>query len=106
MNGVAFYELNAFTQTLGAGGCSNGVVYNLGLSNTGPWKYWTGVVWATADGSSAQANTAAVLVASSNAALTAFAMDVGRGSVFFKAFMTSDGTSKCELENIHVGGNR
>lgn len=106
MNGVAFYEINAFTQSLGAGGCSNGVVYNLGLSNTGPWKYWTGVTWATADGSSAQANTAAVLVASSNAALTAFALDVGRGSVFFKAFLTSDGTTRCELDNINVGGNR
>jgi hypothetical protein len=106
MNGVAFYELNAFTQLLGAGGCSNGVVYNLGLSNSGPWKYWTGVTWATANGSSAQANTAAALVASSNAALTAFAIDVGRGSVFFKAFLTSDSTTKCELDNINIGGNR
>jgi hypothetical protein len=104
VNGISFYELNAFTQSLGAGGCSNGVVYNLGLSNTGPWKYWTGAAWATADGSSSQANTAAALVASSNAALTAFASDVGRGSVFFKAFMASDGTSKCELDNILVGG--
>jgi hypothetical protein len=26
--------------------------------------------------------------------------------VFFKAFLTSDGTTKCELDNIHVGGNR
>jgi trimeric autotransporter adhesin len=105
-NGVAFYDLNNFAQSLGAGSCSNGVVYNLGLSNTGPWKYWTGAAWATADGSSAQANTAAALVASSNAALTAFATDVARGSVFFKAFMTSTGTSKCELDNILVGGNK
>jgi hypothetical protein len=104
-NGVAFYELNSFTQTLGAGGCSNGVFYNLGLSNTGPWKYWTGATWATADGSAAQANSAAALVASSNASLTAFTTDVGRGSVFFKAFLTSDGISKCELDNILVGGN-
>jgi hypothetical protein len=107
LNGVAFYELNAFVQTLGSvGGCSNGVVYNLGLSNTGPWKYWTGTTWATANGSSAQANTAAALVASSNAALTAFGNDVGRGSVYVKAFMTSTGTSTCELDNIFIGGNK
>ena len=106
MNSVAFYELNGFIQTLGAGGCSNGVVYNLGLSNTGPWKYWNGSVWVAANGSSAEANTAAALTASSNAALTAFATEVGRGSVFFKAFLTSDGTSKCELDNIHIRGHK
>jgi len=103
VNGVAFYDLSAFTQTLGAtNGCSSGVVYNIGLSSTGPWKYWTGAAWATSNGSSAQANTAATI--NTNAAT--FGSSVGRGSVYFKAFMQSSGTSKCELDNIAVGGNR
>ncbi len=38
--GVSFYNLSSFLQTLGSGGCSSGVLYNLGTSNTGPWQYW------------------------------------------------------------------
>lgn len=101
-NGISFIDLNAYTQSLGAGGCSTGVVYNIGLSNTGPWKYWTGATWATADGSSGQANAATVI----NTNIAAFGTQFGTGSVFFKAFLQSSGTSKCELDNIQVGGNR
>jgi hypothetical protein len=101
VNGVPFYDLNSFTETLGST-CPSGVLYNIGLTNTGPWKYWNGTAWVTSNGSAAQANTASEIHA--NAAT--FGSTVGRGNVYFKAFLRSSGTSPCELDNISVGGNK
>ncbi len=44
--GVPFYTLSWFLQTVASGGCASGVLYNLGTSNTGPWMYWNGSAWA------------------------------------------------------------
>jgi len=99
-NGVPFYELTSLTQSLGAGDCTSGVVYNLALSNTGPWKYWNGSAWVTANGTEAHANSAATF----SSQLSSFGAQVGRGNVYFKAFLRSSGQSKCELSNLLIDG--
>jgi len=100
-NGVSFTSLSTFAQTLGAGGCASGIGYNLSLDKTN-WKYWNGSTWAGADGTVAQSNTASVIHANT----ATFGSQVGTGAVYFKAFLQSSGTSKCELDNIQVDGTR
>jgi len=100
-NGVRFESLSSFTESLGAGSCASGIGYNLSLDKTN-WKYWNGSAWAPASGSVAQSNTAAVIQANA----PVFGSTVGRGTVYFKAFLRSSGTSKCELDNILIEGIR
>lgn len=100
-SGVSFSDLNAYAEVLGSGSCSSGVGYNLSLDKA-TWKYWTGAAWATANGTAAQSNTAAVI----NTNTATFGTQVGKGTVYVKAYLKSSGTSKCELDNIQVGGNR
>jgi hypothetical protein len=100
-NGIAFSDLNAFTETLGAGGCSSGIGYNLSLNKT-TWKYWNGANWVTTNDTVAESNSAAVIHANT----ATFGTQVGKGTVYMKAYLKSSGTSKCELDNIQVGGNR
>jgi hypothetical protein len=100
-NGIAFYELNNFAESLGSGGCSSGVGYNLSLDKV-TWKYWNGSSWATANGTASQSNIASVIQTNT----ATFGTQVGRGTVYVKAYLKSSGTSKCEIDNINVGGNR
>lgn len=95
--GVSFYSLSSFLESLGSGGCSSGVVYSLGTSNSGPWKYWRGSAWATAGGTTAAANAATVV--SSN--LGSFG---ATASVYFKTFFQSSGSSACELNQLQLSG--
>lgn len=97
-NGIPFTSLSNFTQTLGSE-CDGGVGYNIGLSSTGPWKYWDGNSWETADGTFAQSNADTVIAANA-------ATFVGSGSIFFKAYLKSDGESPCELSDIEVEGEQ
>ncbi|MEO5668891.1 MAG: LamG-like jellyroll fold domain-containing protein [Bdellovibrionota bacterium] len=101
-NGVVFYDLASFAQTLGStNGCSGGVGYNLSLDKTN-WKYWNGSAWASADGTFAQTNPASSIQTHAST----FGSQIGRGTVYFKAFLESSGTTPCELDNIAVTGTK
>ena len=105
--GVSYYSLSSVVQTLGTNGCGSGVLYNLGVGasySTATWYWWNGTAWASAGGTTATATTYANLTASSNAAITAFASTagIGTGTVYFKAFLQSSGTSACELKNLEL----
>ncbi len=95
--GVSFYSLSSFLETLGSGSCANGLVYNLGSSSSGPWMYWNGSAWATAGGTTATANSATVV----NSNIASFG---STSSVYFKAFFQSSGSSACELNQIGLAG--
>jgi hypothetical protein len=97
--GVRFADLSTFTETLGSGGCASGIGYNLSLDKT-TWKYWNGTAWATANGTVTTSNTAATIQSN----IATFGTQVGFGTVYFKAYLQSTGTSKCELNSIHLGG--
>ncbi len=88
--GVSFYNLSSFLQTLGSGGCGGGVLYNIGSSSSGPWMYWNGSAWATA-------NAATVV----NTSIASFG---SLSQIYFKAFFQSSGTSGCELNQVSLGG--
>jgi Concanavalin A-like lectin/glucanases superfamily len=98
---INFSVLDTFTETLGSEGCSDGVTYNLSLDKT-IWKYWNGSAWATSNGLKAQSNSAAVVSANR---LT-FPTQVGRGPLYIKAYLNSTGSSKCELDNLHLDGRK
>ncbi|RYZ74411.1 MAG: LamG domain-containing protein, partial [Proteobacteria bacterium] len=97
---VSFYNINTFTESLGSGGCGGTAKYNLSVNGTN-WFYWTGTAWGAANGTYAQANTAAQI--NSNAA--AFGAAVGRTNLYVKAFLNSNGQQACELDALSIGGN-
>ncbi len=104
-NGVSYYSLSNFVATLGTGGCSSGVVYNLGVgasSAVATWYWWNGSDWVIASGAASQANTSSDLADHVNT----FGSEVGAGKVYVKAFLQSTGTSACALDNIQLSGQQ
>jgi hypothetical protein len=100
-NGVELSEINTFTESLGAAGCVGGIGYNLSLDKIN-WKYWNGANWVTANDTVLESNTEAEIIAQ----MGSFTSEVGRGTVYVKAYLKSSGTAACELENIHIEGIR
>jgi hypothetical protein len=114
--GMSYYSLASLTETITASACPNGVGYNLGkgaLFSSATWYWWdsskaTGCAgagtgaWCPADGTVAKSNDAATI--SSNA--STFGTQVGTGTVYFKAFLKSSGTSKCELDKLDLAGQQ
>ncbi len=101
--GVSYSSLSNFIQTLGSGGCSSGAVYNLGVGSTygaATWYWWNGSIWTTADGTTSKANSASIIADN----ISTFATQVGTGTVYFKAYLQSSGTTKCELDNLELDG--
>jgi hypothetical protein len=102
--GVRVYSLSSFAETLGAS-CASGIGYNLGVGATysaATWYYWNGSAWVVANGTATQSNAASVV--SANAAT--FGAQVGMGTVYFKAYLKSSGTTKCELDQLDLGGQQ
>jgi trimeric autotransporter adhesin len=100
--GVAYSSLSTFTETLGAS-CGSGVTYNLGVGSSAAsaaWYYWSGAAWTAANGTAAQSNAANVI----NTNASSFGTAVGTGTVYFKAYLGSSGTTACELDNVSLGG--
>jgi trimeric autotransporter adhesin len=98
-NGIPFYRLSSLTEILGTS-CSAGIGYNISLDKTN-WYYWNGSAWIISDGSVIQSNSAATI--SGNAA--SFHTSVGSGSIYLKAFLESDGSSSCELDELQINGS-
>jgi hypothetical protein len=99
--GQGYVTLSSFAETLGTGGCTTGVVYNLSKDNS-TWYYWNGSAWTLANGSVAQANAASSI----NSNIATFPVQVGTGTLYFKAFLQSSGTSTCSLSGVSVGGTK
>jgi hypothetical protein len=99
-NGVSFTDFNTFFPTLGSGGCSDELTYNLSLDKIN-WKYWNGVMWDDAL-SQAQSNSAAIIQSNS----ANFIIDVGRGTLYVKTYLNSTGETSCSLDNINIRGNK
>ena len=108
--GVAYVKLASFVETLGTT-CASGVGYNLGIgasSGAATWYWWDASAnagagaWVTANGTSAQSNSATTL--STN--LAAFATTLGTGTVYFKAYLKSSGSTACGLDNLSLSGSQ
>jgi hypothetical protein len=97
--GVPFLKLGNLSETLGSGGCSSGLGYNLSLDGTS-WRYWNGSSWVIANGTAAQSNAASVM----SDHIANFASEVGVGTAYLKAFLRSSGTIKCELDALRIDG--
>ena len=101
-NGVAYSSLLNFVESLGTS-CVSGVGYNLGVGAnyfSATWYYWNGSAWAAANGAATQSNTSAVIATN----VSSFGTQLGKGTVYFKAFLKSSGTSKCELDQLELSG--
>lgn len=95
---TSFTSLIEMNETLGAGN-QGSVTYQ--ISNDGSsWYYHDGSGWVPASGG-IQTNTAADL---SNNLIT-FNTEVGAGDFYFKAFLNSDGSQACELDQVEVQKN-
>jgi hypothetical protein len=100
--GQSYVTLSSFAETLGTGGCTSTVVYNLSKDNV-IWYYWNGTAWDN-NVSLAHANAASVI----NSHIASFATQLGAGTLYFKAYLQSsvDGTSSCALSGVSVGGTK
>jgi hypothetical protein len=100
--GVTIPILSSFTQTLGSNGCTS-ATYNLGIgtsSSTATWYYWSGSAWTVAGGTTATSSSAAAI----NTNLVSFPT-VGSNTVYFKAYLNSNGSTPCELQEVQLNGH-
>jgi hypothetical protein len=100
--GVTVPILSAFTQTLGANGCAS-ATYNLGIGSSvasAIWYYWTGSAWSVAGGATATSSAATAISAN----LSSFPV-IGSDTVYFKAFLNSNGSTPCELSAVQLNGH-
>jgi hypothetical protein len=103
--GVAYSRLTDFVETLGpghAGGVGSAVKYQLcKVGDT--CYYWTGSLWVSASGA-AQSNDAATVKASIGFFddYAGHAAGTQSSTLYFKAFLVSDGTKQVELDAVAV----
>ena len=91
--GVSFTQLISFRDVMGA---NNAGIVKYQISNDGTnWYHHNGTSWVAASGF-AQTNTAGEI----NARIQSFAVDVGTGTFYFKAFLNSDGNQVVELDKV------
>lgn len=96
---ISFKALSLFTESLGVS-CAAGVRYQLSKDGLN-WQYFNGVSWATGT-SYATANTAAQL----NSGLSLFTSAVPSVSdnLYVRAYLKSDGSNPCELNQMVLTG--
>ncbi len=96
--GYVFGELLTFEETLGAGN-EGSVRYQISNDGTN-WYYHNGSAWVSASEFS-QTNTAGEI----NANATSFDNYVGAGTLYFKAYLVSDGSQKVQLDSVDITYN-
>ena len=91
-------ELISFTETVWADNAGS-VTYQISKDNGATWYYWNGTLWLPTINGVADSNTANVV----NTNITAFdALPWWTNEFLWKAFLTSDGTEKVELDEVTV----
>ena len=102
VNGVNYSNLTSYIETLGAGNCASGVTYALS-QDAATWYYWTGSTWSSlSSGTPAPATSTAAAI---NTNIAAYVTLQGPSTVYFKAFLNSNGTNACEIDQISLKGN-
>jgi|GEM_PF-1514250 len=99
--GSTYQTLNTFAVDLGSSGCTGTAKFQLSPDRT-TWYYWNGSAWSTASASYAQANTDTEI----NAHIANLTNVIGTGTLYVKAFLPSDGTTACQIDQISVSGSR
>lgn len=94
-----YATLGTFTETLGSGSAGS-VYYQISRDGTS-WYYETGGTWTAVAVNETDYNTASQV----NAYLPAFASQVGTGSLYFKAFLVSNGSQLVKLDSIAMTYN-
>ncbi len=102
--GTPFTLLNSFSESPG-GGNQGSITYQLSRINntTGPWYYYdtTGSTWTSGDAvTPAQRSSASVLTPAN---VAKFPTQIGAGTLFWKAFLNSDGDQPVELDSLVLG---
>jgi len=91
-----YKTITNYIESLGTGGCSSGITYN--VSNDKVTWYYYNSGWVAANGTNAQANSASTIASH----IANFGTP---GPVYIKAYLNSTGNSACELDNIEVDGS-
>ncbi|RZA25696.1 MAG: LamG domain-containing protein [Proteobacteria bacterium] len=92
----SFYSLDSMTASLG--NCPMNARFQFSI-NGSTWLWFNGSSWSNSDGSFNQANPA------SFPGLPQFGNQVGRGNLYVRSLLRSDGTSPCELDSYSLVGN-
>lgn len=102
-DGTAYKTFTSFTETLGAGGCTSGVRYQISTSPIGPWYYWNNTIW-TLGLDYTDTNTVDEL--NDPIAINQLHSQFGQGTMYFNVLLMSSGASVCELESFEIQGER
>ncbi|NDK07807.1 hypothetical protein EOM39_01005 [Candidatus Gracilibacteria bacterium] len=95
--GVA-QSILSFSETLG-GGNEGTVTYQISKNNGTTWYYWNGSAWTATTGGVAQSSSATII----NTNISSFnAVAGGTGQFTFRAYFTSNGAQRVELDSIAV----
>jgi hypothetical protein len=94
----SYFSLASLANTYGPNGCSQGVRYQFSLDNS-VWRWYNGSSWTTSDGTFDQANPASLT------SLPQWGSQVGRGQIYIRALLKSNGVSGCELDAWSLFGN-
>lgn len=97
--GIQANHLTQLVETLGPGGCAGGIGYTLSLDQA-VWYYWSGTAWLISDGSVGKTSTATSL----STGLPKFGAQVGRGTVYLRSHLKSNGAQTCELDQVTLHG--
>lgn len=102
---LSLKTVTSLIATLGVGGCSAGVVYNVGvgsIASSATWYWWNGSSWVMSNGTVTEANLPTVISSNANSLKTI----VGAQKLFIKAYLKSSGTSVCSLDQLDISGKR
>jgi hypothetical protein len=93
---IDFQTLTSFTPNAS---CSSNDRYILSPNNGSNWYYYNGSAWTAADGTTySQASTSDQI----NAGMSS--LPASTGSLLYRAFLKSDGTSACSIDQLDLGG--
>ena len=95
-SGFTYKALTNYIESLGTGGCSSGITYNISTDKV-TWYYYS-AGWVAANGTNAQANAASVVASH----ISTFGG--ASGTIYIKSYLNSTGNTTCELDNIEVDG--
>jgi hypothetical protein len=99
--GTALTSISGITVTYGPSGCPGGISLNLSNNGGASWYWYNGFTWASANGTVAQSNLPGQLT---GPVLSAFVPAKGAGTMTYRAFLNSSGSTPCSLASVSIQG--
>lgn len=97
---IEYNKLTSIIEKLGAGGCPGGIRYSISYDKSF-WLYFDGTEWTLSDGSVFATND----IASLNSGLVQLT-SIEKMPIYLRAHLGSNGSQRCELDELVIQGER